>query len=94
MSGMSDPQQPIIDVPETKIDTRERLQREGRWWKGQAVTFKDRVFEELHEAGIYGAEAERIAWAEVRRRYPPLPPKEEAKEEAEETSPEEEEGVH
>lgn len=56
---------------ESKIALTERLRREGRW--EAATLFKDQVFEELRSAGIRGQQAKDTAWAEMARRFPPLP---------------------
>lgn len=56
---------------ESKIAITDRLRREGRW--DAASLFKDQVFEELRSAGIRGQQAKDTAWAEMARRFPPLP---------------------
>lgn len=68
MSSDGRPERP----QESKIALTDRLRREGRW--EAATLFKDAVFEELRSAGIRGQQAKDTAWAEMARRFPPLPP--------------------
>jgi len=77
MSSDGRPERP----QESKIALTDRLRREGRW--EAATLFKDAVFEELRSAGIRGQQAKDTAWAEMARRFPPLPPAEPVVEESE-----------
>jgi len=61
--------------PESKLICTQRLKKEGRW--EEATLFKDEVLRELHEQKIWGAKARDLAWQELMRMFPPLPPKEE-----------------
>lgn len=58
------------EYPESRLETWKRLKKEGRW--EEVMRFKQAVLDELHRAKIWGQDAKRISWAEVRRRFPPL----------------------
>jgi len=57
---------------ESKIQLTDRWRREGR--ERQVAQFRQQVRDECRARGLSREEADKAAWAEAERNFPPLPP--------------------